>query len=502
MMKKLLRKSLIPHKNSFCFTTMIIVLFLLGSKAQAQLAYTVEQQAGINFTAPLTGRTVLNAPYPTNTIVDDAVYSVPIGFTFNFNGVGYTSLNMSSNGFVTFGNAPSATNTTPISSTETYGGAISIYGADLFATNSSAIFNMGYVLDSSGPYRILKLEWIAKRRVLGAETATLGMQLWLYENSNNIEMHYKSVNSFNSTAIDGHIGLRGSNNSQFLNLSHPIDANWPAGTGMPFGTSNTDGVRTKNTSSITGASNKLFRWKPETCIAPLSIVASNVNSSTATLTWPAVSPSPSSGYQFYFTTSAVPPTGATVPSGSTSAGVVTTFLTGLSSNTTYYAYVRSNCGSGDLSSWRAVTFTTRCVPQNIPYLQYFNPSEPGYSYTVPAIPPCSSIQNLGSGNNWVTANSSEPDGFFDELLVYNAHGSQAANVWYYTQGVSLTAGQTYRLSYDYGGSTEFAFLTNKMEVRYGSVPNVAQMTTLIADHPVIKASPISNVVNFTAPSTG
>ncbi len=83
---------------------------------------------------------------------------------------------------------------------------------------------------------------------------------------------------------------------------------------------------------------------------PSALTSSSVTTSSATISWTAASPAPSSGYQYFVSTSATAPTGATVPTGSTAAGVTSVNLTGLTANTTYYFWVRSNCGATQ-SNW-------------------------------------------------------------------------------------------------------------------------------------------------------
>ena len=90
-----------------------------------------------------------------------------------------------------------------------------------------------------------------------------------------------------------------------------------------------------------------------TCLGPLpcagyatNIYANATTSTTATISWTAASPVPANGYQYYYSTSNVAPTVSTTPSGSTAAGILTANLTGLSPSTTYYIWVRSNCGGG------------------------------------------------------------------------------------------------------------------------------------------------------------
>lgn len=103
---------------------------------------------------------------------------------------------------------------------------------------------------------------------------------------------------------------------------------------------------------------------PPTCIAPTNLVVSNIGLDTADLTWNASSSSPANGYEYYVSTSNTAPTGSTTATGSTVAGDTTATLNPLSVQTTYYVWVRSDCGGGDYSVWQGpVTFNTLyCTP--------------------------------------------------------------------------------------------------------------------------------------------
>jgi len=103
---------------------------------------------------------------------------------------------------------------------------------------------------------------------------------------------------------------------------------------------------------------------PPSCSAPSALTSSNITSTTATISWTAASPAPASGYQYFYSTSATAPTAGTTPSGSTAAGVVTANITGLTANTTYYFWVRGNCGGSGTSTWAGsgAFFTGYCQP--------------------------------------------------------------------------------------------------------------------------------------------
>jgi len=107
---------------------------------------------------------------------------------------------------------------------------------------------------------------------------------------------------------------------------------------------------------------------------PTAVAVAVSSTTTATVNWTASSPAPASGYQIYLTTSATLPTGATTPTYSTGAGITTLALTGLTANTTYYVYVRNNCGSGNVSPWTTQVsfFTGYCASTSTGSTYYIN----------------------------------------------------------------------------------------------------------------------------------
>ncbi|MFM2230478.1 MAG: hypothetical protein RL607_1736 [Bacteroidota bacterium] len=92
------------------------------------------------------------------------------------------------------------------------------------------------------------------------------------------------------------------------------------------------------------------------CQGPTNITYVSSNDG-GTLSWIAPASAPSSGYDYYYSTSSTAPTDTTTPSGSVAAGVTSVILTGLPIGTTYYFWVRSNCGSTK-GFWQLKVFTT------------------------------------------------------------------------------------------------------------------------------------------------
>lgn len=512
--------------KSFWYIHLVLIALLYTGVSNAQVSgYTVDQLPGTlgipGFLPASPTKTIRIAGNASATVTNEVSSNIALPFTFTYNGVCYTHMYISVHGFVVLGNsssaAPSATLTAPIANNGG-SGVISVYGAPLMLRQGIANNVSTYHDVANGIY---KVEWIAARYTTGTpDNGNLVMQLWLYETTNVVEMHYYNwAPSSGPIAGYGQIGLRGADNTDFVafeyypsqihaNPANPVSPNyadWPAAPATmavyssPVSKNATNVMLRRSVGRILAASNRLFRFTPPVCFAPIVDPITTYDSSTATVTWANVCPAPSGNYNWEIRTDTNPGTGGAVQSGTNQTSPLN--ISGLSADTTYYVYVQSDCG-GSTSGWSvAQSFHTPCTPV-FPYFEYFDADEPGEP-APPALPFCTSRQQIGTGNLWETTAANE-EGFFDEHLVYPQHGANDANVWFFTRGVSLTGGTTYRLSYEYGGSTTFDFLTNRMEVRYGTNPSDAAMTAGIplADHFEIKDSPVQNVINFTPGSSG
>ncbi|OUR92680.1 hypothetical protein A9Q87_06480 [Flavobacteriales bacterium 34_180_T64] len=93
---------------------------------------------------------------------------------------------------------------------------------------------------------------------------------------------------------------------------------------------------------------------PPPCVQPTTDPATPVSYTTATINWTGTAPAPDIGYEYFVSTSNTAPTG-----GGTAWAGTSRALTGLTNGTTYYVFVRSNCGSGLYSPWDGpVAFST------------------------------------------------------------------------------------------------------------------------------------------------
>ncbi|MET3732842.1 T9SS type A sorting domain-containing protein [Moheibacter stercoris] len=134
-----------------------------------------------------------------------------------------------------------------------------------------------------------------------------------------------------------------------------------------------------------------------------------------------------------------------------------------------------------------------CLATDVPYLQDFT------SAVVPGMPECTTVVNAGTGNNWATVNyTTTTNGFSGKVLRYSWNTNNAANSWFFTQGLNLEEGVTYQISYDYGA----AGFSESMKVMFGNSNTPSGMTNLIADYPSFSHGKTSDTKTFTPSATG
>lgn len=210
-----------------------------------------------------------------------------------------------------------------------------------------------------------------------------------------------------------------------------------------------------------------------------AIQANSQSASGATLTWTQPAALPSLGYQYFISTSNTTPLASATPTGASAYNTTSTVVNTLSPNTTYYAWVRSNCDTlvGD---WvYAGTFGTLCSAYSVPYLEDFN----GLNGPLPV---CTSQAAPGQwSTNIVNGN-----------LFTNTNGAM-----FFTKPVTLTAGVLYRLTYDYRTLTNTADFT----VYYGRTttrPTAMNINNLLFEHIGVSTTIESNIVRFTPTVSG
>lgn len=89
-------------------------------------------------------------------------------------------------------------------------------------------------------------------------------------------------------------------------------------------------------------------------------------------------------------------------------------LTGLTSSTSYFYYVKADCGDGDVSPWsNAGQFTTLCTPKSLPYSQNFDSNDDFYT--------CWTREVIPIGNYWSTNTTLDLNNFIPTTTTDNSH---------------------------------------------------------------------------------
>ncbi|MFN1218588.1 T9SS type A sorting domain-containing protein [Chryseobacterium kwangjuense] len=361
------------EKKKYLKTALSFALFAIGTTNHAQVSsYGFTQAAGTynQISGTVLGAATGNA---SATNLNSNVYPLTLPFDFVFNGTAYNSLNVSTNGFVTFGaTTPSTTTTTPISSTTAYDGAISVFGRDI-----SSVFDIGgatgdisWETTGIAPNREAVIQWKNFRPNSSTSTSAayaFSFQIRLHETSNAIQMVYNSgAYLAGSTAISGtaQIGLRGSTVADFntrLNATTLEFVNSTPG----IANSSTQAFNTTNAVPGMPTSGLTYIWTPPTCYAPSGLTGGTTTNNSTAISWTA-SPSSPAGYDIYYSTINTPPISSTAPTTPNVPGTSAS-IGPLVPSTAYYVWIRSNCGSGDTSIWslQPVQVITQCLPPSV-----------------------------------------------------------------------------------------------------------------------------------------
>ena len=187
------------------------------------------------------------------------------------------------------------------------------------------------------------------------------------------------------------------------------------------------------------------------CLAPSAITLVNTTATNANISWTAPATPPANGYDVYYNTTGVAPTGTTPLNATNSVQSATTTATisGLTPITTYYVWVRSICSATDKSTWTPMqSFMTLCVPvATLPWTENFDAMT---TLGADIVPSC--WKQVTGSNAWTssnaTASSTSPGPRSTPNYVRIQWGNtNASQLW--TPGFTLTAGITYEFSFYY-----------------------------------------------------
>ncbi|MBF9142772.1 beta strand repeat-containing protein [Hymenobacter properus] len=321
------------------------LLGMASAQAQSVANYTFAASTG-TFT-PLSGGTVATA-----SSTDDGVTAVqPIGFTFIYNGLAYTTFSASTNGFLGLGGQVTSNAGNNLSTGTGVRPFIAPLWDDLQLTTASDI---SYATTGTAGSRVLTVEWLNEKWNYQATAAVVSFQAKLYEADGHIEFVYRSeAGTYNAGSTGGaSVGITGvgTGAGNFLSLSDLVAA--------PTASSTTE------TTAITTkpATGQVYTFTPAggAVLAPSGLTFSAITTTGGTVTF-----TDNSTNEYGFAVTITPTAGGTatttiVPS-TTTAGTSTTYSTtfsNLSANTGYTVQVVA-LGQGQGSPAGTGTFTTQ-----------------------------------------------------------------------------------------------------------------------------------------------
>ncbi|MCW3085266.1 MAG: hypothetical protein JWP12_2632 [Bacteroidetes bacterium] len=215
-MKKIVDRTLttlpfMRKRKGYGLLPLFFLLFSISSFSQVSSLYTWTYATGAH--VAMAGGTTL----ASTTAMDDAIFTnIPIGFTYNFNGIDYTTVGVSTNGFIWFGTtSPATTEYTPISSATAMDGVVSGFGANLVGRAAGA--TLKYTTTGTCPNRVFMVQWF-NMKIVG-KSSQLDIQITLTEGSNQAEVHPYDSPYFVADKFTGQVGLRGNSNADFKNRS-------------------------------------------------------------------------------------------------------------------------------------------------------------------------------------------------------------------------------------------------------------------------------------------
>ena len=185
---------------------------LAGFSASAQVAttYSFSQSAG-TFTL-ISGGTQL----AQNANLDENIYGPITIPAFVFDGVQYTSIYVSTNGYITFGGPSDTYMYEPISGTENFSGCIAAFGTDVAAAQAAAgTRNLRY--QQVGNEFIIQWQNVRRYDVAGER---ISFQIRLNTATNEIQIVYGGSIIPGSETVYPEIGLRGPDNTFATNVNN------------------------------------------------------------------------------------------------------------------------------------------------------------------------------------------------------------------------------------------------------------------------------------------
>lgn len=399
--------------------------------------------------------------------------ALPIGFTFEFSGNSYSTVKVSSNGFLTFGTSTASQAFNDLDGAVAASlPVIAPLWDDLDGSaNGGSTFT--YETQGTAPNRVFIAEWKKFEWRYNSNDPVISFQAKLYETTNTIDFVYRPE-SGTPVSPSASIGLAGSTSGDFISV---------AATGSSPMTSTTTEVSNLSTSPVAG---QVYTFTPPSCLAPTNLAVANITTTSADLGYN--SPNSSGTFMVEVVTSGTAPGVGTVNTG------LSYSINTLSASTGYDFYVREVCAAGDTSSWTGpLSFATDCNASSVPYFEGF---ESMTSVGTGIVPTC-----WAEDGDWVTADSPGSNNRQPRTGSNYVHVNYNATDWLYTAPVDLVAGTTYDFSYYY--STDGLSGWDSINAYVGTAQDIASMNPIgTSIQSPINTSYLQSLNEFTPTTSG
>ncbi|CAN5800283.1 hypothetical protein BH11BAC3_BH11BAC3_33550 [soil metagenome] len=324
----------------FYFTIILLALISLKSFSQSISNYSFSSTSG-SFNS-LSGGTV---PSLISGLDDGYMNGIPIGFDFFYMGDRYTTLSLSTNGWILLGS--DITNAVYVNNlkTGTQRPIIAPLWDDL---QLSASTDVSYLTSGSAGSRVLTVEVLNLKWDYSQSNASMSFQVKLYESTGKIEFIYNRESAANGSA-SASIGITGTStgNGNYLSLN---------GSGSSPSVSST--TETTNISSRP-SNGRTFTFSQTSPTAPGSLSYNSITTTSLKLNWTDNSAN-ETAFVIYSSTDGINYTYL----AQTSANATSYTATGLTSGTTYYHRVYA-LREGALSNALSGNQATSCVPGTV-----------------------------------------------------------------------------------------------------------------------------------------
>lgn len=202
---------------------LLALIYLIPQISSGQGANQYSFQSIRGTFTPISGTPIVFPPPPNAD--DDFANGFPLPFRFTFAGVQYQLFNVSTNGWITFGDNATPNNITGSGLTNNFNTLpssplLAPFWDDIALTSSTDLgSNISYAVLGSSPNRQVVIQYDSIKWNYSASTASLRFQIILYETTNVIDFVYDQISTTINNASGGaSIGIA-SGNGNYLSLS-------------------------------------------------------------------------------------------------------------------------------------------------------------------------------------------------------------------------------------------------------------------------------------------